>query len=390
MFDCVVIGKGLVGAAAFRYLSEARIKTAVVGPGEPVNYMTHNGVYSSHYDEGRHVYQLGKDPISAALTAAAIEQLLALEQRTGISFFIKCGRLIIVREQDRLPAAKDYSLPGGLSPQLFSPVELVRQFPFLRVPETCIGVYEPPPAGVIRPRALLGAQLAVGARQGGTIIRQEVRMIALRRGGVVVTTADGVVLRTRNVLIATGAFANCYELLLRPLSMRIKTESTILVEVSTGVSEHLYEMPTLHVTIASREVSGIYVTPPTTFPDGQTYLKVGGNTAEDRNLRTLEDMQCWMREGPSPLCSARLFGEVTTMIPRLPGGTYVPKPCLVAYTSHGRAYIDQVDDGVFVAVGGNGVSAQTSDTLGWLAAKLVIGAPWPIPFRREAFRAIYE
>ena len=387
MFDCVVIGKGLVGAAAFRYLTEARAKTAVVGPDEPANFLTHKGVYGSHYDQGRHVYRLGKDPISAALTTAAIDQLVALEQRTGISFFSQCGRLIVAREHNR-SLDRDYHNRGQLA-QFLSAGELRTQFPFLRFPRACFGIYEPPPAGVIRPRALLDAQLAVGTRQGGMIIRDEVRAVATRHGSIVVTTAGGPVLSSRSVLLACGAFTNCYDLLRRPLSMRIKSESTVLVEVSTNVHEQLCGMPTLHVASTSRGLSGIYVTPSTTFPDGRIYLKLGCNTVEDRDLQTLEDMQRWMREGPSTECSSRMFAALKRMILGLSRGTYVPKPCLVAYTSHGSAYIDHVADGVLVAVGGNGVSAQTSDTLGRLAAQLVLGEPWPTPFCREAFRAVF-
>jgi sarcosine oxidase len=62
--------------------------------------------------------------------------------------------------------------------------------------------------------------------------------------------------------------------------------------------------------------------------------------------------------------------------------------CLITYTTHGKPYIDQIAERVFVATGGNGSSAKCSDTLGWLAAQLVLGQPWGA-FERDAFRATY-
>ena len=61
MFDVLVIGKGLMGSAAARYLREFGADTAVLGPDEPQKLQTHDGVFASHYDQGRIPRRLSKD-----------------------------------------------------------------------------------------------------------------------------------------------------------------------------------------------------------------------------------------------------------------------------------------------------------------------------------------
>lgn len=51
-FAYAVIGKGMIGTAIARYLSQSS-DSVVMGPHEPKNFATHEGVLASHYDSGR-------------------------------------------------------------------------------------------------------------------------------------------------------------------------------------------------------------------------------------------------------------------------------------------------------------------------------------------------
>jgi len=68
MYDYLVIGKGLIASAAARYLTHevnAAVsaemsgginKVALIGPDEPAHqddWASHDGVFASHYDQGR-------------------------------------------------------------------------------------------------------------------------------------------------------------------------------------------------------------------------------------------------------------------------------------------------------------------------------------------------
>ncbi len=55
MFDVAVIGIGMLGSAALRYLSrpDTGLSALGIGPAEPQDWRTHQGAFASHYDEAR-------------------------------------------------------------------------------------------------------------------------------------------------------------------------------------------------------------------------------------------------------------------------------------------------------------------------------------------------
>ena len=62
-FDILVIGNGLIGSAATRYLGKSSNKIALLGTCEPINWSKHEGVFASHYDEGRITRIIDQNPI---------------------------------------------------------------------------------------------------------------------------------------------------------------------------------------------------------------------------------------------------------------------------------------------------------------------------------------
>ena len=52
-FDIAVVGRGLMGTAAARYLAQMGHRVALIGPSEPQNRATHDGPFGSHHDAGR-------------------------------------------------------------------------------------------------------------------------------------------------------------------------------------------------------------------------------------------------------------------------------------------------------------------------------------------------
>ena len=54
-YDVAVVGNGMFGAAASRHLSARGLQVVAIGPGEPVDWKTHAGVFASHYDQGRKI-----------------------------------------------------------------------------------------------------------------------------------------------------------------------------------------------------------------------------------------------------------------------------------------------------------------------------------------------
>ncbi|MCA9872795.1 MAG: FAD-binding oxidoreductase [Anaerolineales bacterium] len=391
VFDYLVIGKGLMGAAAARYLSQVTPNVALVGPDEPADWASHRTVFASHYDQGRITRRLSQDAVWSALAQRAIGQYAYLEKTSGVQFYWPVGGLYVAphgTDADYLQTVAAIGQRYSLDFTLFAtPAELKQADDRLQFPADCHGLLEPPPAGYINPRGLLQAQITIAAQQGARVVAETVTAVTPHAQVVEVTTETGRVLLADKVLIAAGAFANCYELLPRKLDLRVKSETILLARLSEAEAARLHDLPTVLYQIESPDIDSIYLLPPIVYPDGRAYLKMGCNTAADSWLPDLEAMRAWMIAGESAIMEAPMRAALEAMIPGLQAEAYETHRCLVAYTAHGKPYVDQLTERVYVATGGNGSSAKCSDTLGWLAANLMQTGGWWFGFDRALFEA---
>lgn len=379
-FTYLVIGKGLMGAAATRYLSQWG-KTAVIGPDEPTDWQTHTGVFASHYDQGRITRRLSKDMVWSKLAQAAIAQYATLEAASGITFHQPSGGLYVAPDPHDayFQLADGWGRQQGVDCARLTPTERQARFPFLDLPAGWPALWEEPPAGYINPRDLIKAQLAVAQQQGAMVIGETAVALHHDDNSVRVVTDTGQTYQANKVLLATGAFSNCFDLLPRPLPLRVKSEIIILAEVDEAEVDRLAGMPTVIYEIESDVLNDIYLLPPIRYPDSRFYLKMGCNTAVDQTLTTLAEMRRWMIAGESDRMLAPLRAALESIIPGLRASSFQTKRCLITYTSHGKPYIDALQPGrLYVATGGNGSSAKSSDSLGRMAAELMHQGHWSI------------
>ena len=92
-FSIIVIGNGLIVSAAARYLAGESDAVALLGPPEPCDWENHDGVFSSHYDEGRITRIMDSNPHWAEFTHRSIDQYPIIEKESGIRFFHPVGCL---------------------------------------------------------------------------------------------------------------------------------------------------------------------------------------------------------------------------------------------------------------------------------------------------------
>jgi sarcosine oxidase len=134
---------------------------------------------------------------------------------------------------------------------------------------------------------------------------------------------------------------------------------------------------------------GVYVLPPTPYPDGHWYAKLGTG-GFDHPLTSFEELGEWFRGGPSRLDETTLYEIMTGLVPSLAGAPHETAQCVVTSTAHGYPYVDTIEDGgLCVAVGGNGTAAKSSDELGRLGAITLMGSEWPDEYDRDLFRAAF-
>lgn len=87
-FDIIVVGAGLLGASAARHAAENGLSVLLIGPSEPVDKSKHEGLFSSHYDQGRITRQLDTNKDWSLLTKHSIERYASIEAESRMQFSI--------------------------------------------------------------------------------------------------------------------------------------------------------------------------------------------------------------------------------------------------------------------------------------------------------------
>lgn len=400
-YNIIVVGNGLLGSAAGRYLSQWDQSVAIVGSDEPSNHSTHDGVYSSHYDQGRLTRKYSQDPVWAVVSSQATQNYTMLETKSGITFHSPVGRLHASRTSTSEKVTDDSSLvdwiqqvdPAGEHLLYHAPDDRSWQdeFPYLNFPKGYGLFREGAPAGYVNPREMLRAQNIIAQQQGARLVAEQVVGVESTPTGAIVELRKGVRLVAQKVLIACGAFTNFNNLLPSPIPLRLKTETMIWADVDSETAKRLKNMPGVGYDIADPDIDDIYVAPPIRYPDGTFKIKMGCNTKGELWPISLAELQDWFRDGPSDVDLPPMERALRSILPKVEFGNIASHRCIVTYTPSGYPTIDRVPSDpynrLFVATGGNGSGAGGADTLGHLAAGLVYDGRWIDELPREVFLA---
>ncbi|HEY0519914.1 MAG TPA: FAD-dependent oxidoreductase, partial [Ilumatobacteraceae bacterium] len=373
-YDIAVVGLGLVGGAALRHLSADGQRCVGIGPVEPLDWRTHDGVFASHYDSGRITRRLDKRREWALLARRAIEAYPEIEAKSGISFHEPVGVLMADVDADRLAAISSVADGLGVPFERFGPGESFGD-DRVRVPDAATVLREPGPGGFIDPRRMLAAQLAVSRQQGADVVEQAVRGIEPSADGWRVTTMDGRVIDAAQVLVAAGPHADELQGLLRTPLIEVLAETVVLARISAHEQARLSGLPSL---IVDDLDDHLYVVPPTMYPDGQTYVKLGSTRHEPRVLDA-DDRRRWMSgsEHEDDLDSLRSL--LLGVLPGLRVEAWSTKPCLIPETPTKLPYLEIVEPGLVMCVGTNGYAAKSADAIGAVGAALVSNGKWTDP-----------
>jgi len=391
MHEVIVIGGGLVGAAATRQLSAATHGVLLLTPGPAP--AAGEGPFSSHDDDSRIVRRTTRDLQWAILTDRTLATIELLERETGIRIFHPRAGLHVAPLGKASPflAAAD-----GIVEALDVPCERLadneairRMVPQVTLSEPCHGLLEGPPAGLLAPHALIEAQLGMARRQGASIVHDVVAGVRRRGDHVVVTMRDGSEHHGRRALIAAGAYCRDRAFMPVPLDLRVKSEITVRLTLSEADAERLASLPTVVYECVTPEIDTIYLVPPFRGSSHPRELKMGCNTFLDRWLGSGAEMNAWVAHGDAEPAAAAMVDAATKLVGlRDPVGIRTHR-CLVTYTPSGWPMVDEVDEGVFVATGGNGLGAKSSDGIGGLAAVRVLEGRWRDEVIEEScFRAV--
>ncbi|RUM08238.1 NAD(P)/FAD-dependent oxidoreductase [Rhizobium chutanense] len=372
-FRFIIIGRGMMGAAAARYLSSMADGIALIGPREPEERKAHHGVFASHYDEARITRTFDGNLAWGTFAARALERYREIEASSGISFYSEVGCLFAgptpKDEQDYINRALTVSRTLGSDIETIAPSQLRERFSYLAVDPDFTGYFERKRAGHINPRALVHAQARLAERGGVSLIEATATSVRDVGSHVEVTTGDRRYSAER-VLVAAGGFSNFHALLPRPVDTRVMARTVVFYEIGEREMAVFGDMPST-IVLGDREEDHIYILPPVRYPDGKTYLKLGGDT-EGLSFGRLEDAGVWFRSDGSAAERDHLCRIALQLMPALAGCPVTSAPCVANFTSTGYPYIGFTQSPrVAVLTGGNFVAAKSSDELGRLGALLL-------------------
>lgn len=366
-----VIGRGMIGSAAARHLALMGQDVLLIGPDEPRDYASHTGVFASHYDEARITRALDPYPFWSRVSRQSIARYSEIERDSGFSFFTSGGLAMAGPEgTPYLAKAERGAVRDNIHFETYRSLSLKRRFPYFSFPDHSVCLFEPLNAGHINPRALVQAQGIAAQKQGAHVITATVTGLQETADGVEIDSTAGH-LSADQVLVAAGGFTN--GILDDPLPLRTYARTILLAEVGPEEQQRLKDMPPLIWVDAEKDP---YLLPAVTYPDGRTYLKIGGDK-EDVLLETEDDRRAWFRSGGSVEVGQYLTEVLHELVTDLKVETVQIAPCLTTFTDRAAPTIRRLGNRISVATGGSGKAAKCSDELGRLGALVATNTPLP-------------
>lgn len=393
VYDCIVIGKGLMGAAAAKYLSQSDANMAIIGSDEPTD-LAQSTVFSSHYDQARIQRQIGLDGIWTLLNKQSAAAYSKLEIESGIHFHDGVGCLYVqpAGEDGYLKNAPIQSKQFDIECSFYENGEVLHQsFSDYKFPNASCGLFETAPSGSINPRLLIKAQLELVKKNGGHVFSETVSNIKYVTNQIEVKTLTGKTFLANKILFTSGSFTNFLPLPKeQKLALSLKSETIVLASVNKIEADHLSKLPSLLYEIDNADLDGIYLIRPVKYPDGNYYIKMGCNFPDDIYFDNLVEIKHWFLQGDSERHLQTLKNALVTILPNVKFEDFVTKRCIITRTPHGKPYIGEIGKNIFIATGGNGYSAMCSDALGAIASHLLVKNRFPINYPRAAFMPLFN
>ena len=359
-----VIGRGLMGSAAAKYLARAGLEPTVIGPEEPKVIAEHRGVFGSHYDEGRITRKNATDPYWAEASIVSIARYAEIERASGIRFFSPVGALMAGEDSGPfLGQAREVAAEFRVDCEDHNRDGLAHQIPSLNLPEGWSALWERSDSGHLSPRRLVEAQTKIADASGAKFVSAPAAGIEEASSEVSVLVGEEA--RAFDfVLVAAGGMTD--HVLGREPKYRVCGRTVTFFELSESEAEAHSNLPSL--VMGTDE--GHYLLPPIRYPDGKVYMKLGGDP-DDLILISPEEIGNWFRTGGRETAREHQEAWFRSLFPDVSVESISTAACMTTWTNDLRPEICSLSERVHVVSAGNGAGAKCSDELGRRGAALI-------------------
>lgn len=381
----VVIGAGPMGASAARHLAGMPDagSVMVIGPDAPVSTHAHAGVHGAWHDEARLTRIIANDHVWATLAAESIARYPQIEAAGGIPFHRTQGVLYVHETAESF--ALQHQVATDLSVEFDDISAEPHRVPFLRLTDGAGLLLEGGGAGTVNPKALVANQLRGAERLGAAVLRHTAIAVDETSSGVVVRTREGATVEADRVLVAAGAYLNSFPFFPSPLPVVSTGITALFFEVAGDVAAALQGMPGILWYPPAGGSHFLYSVPPTQYPDGKVYFKIGGYR-ESGPLLHEADITEWHRTDGGRMEVEMLKAFVAEHIPVLAGHDAHAIGCVITDTDSAMPMLREVVPGrISVATGCAGAAAKSCDEIGRLAALVATGANWDSSLPKTVF-----
>ena len=400
-YDVTVIGAGSMGSACARHLTQTcNDKICLVGPDEPTLPRQQSGrsVFAAYYDQGRITRHLDADPVWCQLANRSIPRYTQLEKATGVKYYTQAGFLVLgPKNHSKVSRMQNVAEIVGFNYNKLSNDDLKRQFPYLNVPNDYIGLYEPVDAGYISPRGQVQAEITAAANNGCHIVREIVDSVSQNNedGSFTITTETNKVIKSRKVVVATGAFTLFKDIIPREirkgLDIKCGTQTVVKLEVNADDRHRFSKMPsTAYICKDNPLLDYWYIIPPILYPNGKYYLKIGHGGKYIKPIPTHTEVLKWFHgHGDSEVVSA-LLKVINHYIPDFKPVSIESDACAYTLTPHNHVMIGKIMKNMVLLTGGNGYAAKSADEIGRIGALAITNDTWNYDIPEEAFKLCFR
>ncbi|XP_782961.3 uncharacterized protein LOC577652 [Strongylocentrotus purpuratus] len=401
IYDVCIIGAGMVGSAAAKWLCKLQPETKVclIGPQEPTEEEWQSGkreIFSSHYDEGRLTRELNESLIWSLLARRSIQRYRQIEKESGINFYQEVGCLYadLKNGESLHQTVQNAETIGNVAYKSLNAAGLKAQFPYLHAEESWQMLFNFKNAGHVSARNLVAAQQKIAASHGCDIINDVVVKVQekekSRDSFINIVCQSGRKVAAKRVLLCTGAFSNSYDLLPRGKQIEFYPieVSVMKAELSQDDALKMADMPVMMSRVPGKQY---YILPPIKYPDGKYYIKIGDYNTSITLLRTHQEIAEWFRsQGRYEDDTDEAVELLKFIVQDLNPISVTTSCCVSSHTPTKLLYCDMITPRLGALMGMSGQGAKSSDEIGRMGAKMIARGAWDYDLPAELFRLQYK